>query len=313
MHLPIPTAHILALENNNNNNNNCPRHVQRSDQGEEASSFYCGTEHADAAYHIFSARAGHLVKEGRHLRLPRWEKGSVLNYRVVGGSFPLKYVGLVKQTMADATDAWNKMDIGARFQLVGEGEPALFTVEYQNQQGQDLAIAFFPDSSPQDRIIKVYEGAVNRQSHLYLFKVFCHELGHVLGLRHEFSGTRNPESPSVELSEPNRKSIMIPFFGEHDDISIQESDVVALKQLHDMKDGSVFEGFTVTTVDPTALRQEGPLYSNGGYIGTGGMSAKESATGNSDEMNGGRFAVLIIGTLVVITVRVMVGFRSGMV
>ncbi|KAK3346465.1 hypothetical protein B0T25DRAFT_552066 [Lasiosphaeria hispida] len=88
----------------------------------------------------------------------------------------------------------------------------------------------------------------------YLPNILRHELGHILGLRHDNAATCEPENPSVELSLENPLSIMN-FYRDPSRIracSIQDSDVTAVRKLYSLNQ-STLKGFDVITVDPDTL------------------------------------------------------------
>lgn len=61
----------------------------------------------------------------------------------------------------------------------------LFNVEPVNVSGRYLARAFFPATSRASRNLKVDRSALGRRQQPNLTGIFRHELGHVLGFRHE--------------------------------------------------------------------------------------------------------------------------------
>lgn len=77
-----------------------------------------------------------------------------------------------------------------------------------------LAEAFFPNEINQDII--VYEFSFSDQGNRAILKnIFVHEIGHVLGLRHEFAITGDPQRDldsefdgAVQFMQENPKSIM---------------------------------------------------------------------------------------------------------
>lgn len=104
--------------------------------------------------------------------------------------------------LVKATKTWNDMNLGVSFLRVDNSTSAVFTLQYNGNNGRTLADAFFPNGK-RSNYLNVYSRAFEADAKEYLDKVFQHELGHVLGLRHEFAaeegdfvlfGTKNPSS-----------------------------------------------------------------------------------------------------------------------
>ncbi|GAB1317071.1 hypothetical protein MFIFM68171_07281 [Madurella fahalii] len=233
--------------------------------------FRCLTERAAETDHTLSARGGHRHRQSGQCLLPRWKSGSVVSFTIDKESFPDdSKAHIVGRALDTAVDDWNNRHIGIRFKRAADGEHAVFTVTYEDNnepwtphQGTvTYAIAFFPNSGR--RVLRIFNTALDARSHdvsdtesrEFLANVMRHELGHVLGLRHENAESKEKYDPSVELTPLNKASIMATGFTSGDRVEIQESDVIALKMLYKLKAGSTFRGFKVKVVDPDTLRRQ---------------------------------------------------------
>lgn len=67
---------------------------------------------------------------------------------------------------------------------------AFFSVVYfvNTPEGKTFAKAFFLNSPAKSRLDKIYPRAFKYRYRNAMASIFCHELGQVLGLRHEFAG-----------------------------------------------------------------------------------------------------------------------------
>jgi hypothetical protein len=159
-------------------------------------------------------------------KIVRWKPGTVLSYRVAKATFgdDGKYRTVV-ENMAKATKDW--MDTcGVEFKHMPElddrpgvqPEGALFSVREIDAGGKFIASAFFPND-PKDRR-RVLVDPSYYDTDFDKVGVFRHELGHVLGWRHEQIHKNAPPACPHEddfdvkyLSEYDPKSVMHYFCG----------------------------------------------------------------------------------------------------
>ncbi|KAF9780692.1 hypothetical protein IL306_015057, partial [Fusarium sp. DS 682] len=211
--------------------------------------FRCVTD-GSGSTHILSARVGYSRRENGRRLLPRWKPGSVITYSIDVDSFPSqRSARFAERALDKAAGDWNSRDVGIRFQSLKHEGQAVFTLKYYPAPNGLFAESFFPDSKR--RTLSIFKYAFKKAYRKFMANIFRHELGHVLGLRHEEAGTRESKIPSVALSPPNGRSIMR-YFRDPSSLCIQDSDVAAVRKLCAIE-GEQFEGFLVITVDPGVL------------------------------------------------------------
>ncbi|KAF5724929.1 calcium-translocating P-type ATPase [Fusarium mundagurra] len=211
--------------------------------------FRCVTD-SSGSTHILSARVGYSRRENGRRLLPRWKPGSVITYSIDVDSFTSQRSAILAERALDkAAGDWNSRDVGIRFQSLKHEGQAVFTLKYYPAPNGLFAESFFPDSKR--RTLSIFKYAFKKEYRKFMANIFRHELGHVLGLRHEEAGTRESKIPSVALSTPNSQSIMR-YFRDPSSLCIQDSDIAAVRKLCAIE-GEQFEGFQVITVDPGAL------------------------------------------------------------
>ncbi|KAH0529944.1 hypothetical protein TsFJ059_004634 [Trichoderma semiorbis] len=182
------------------------------------------------------------VRVGFGGEIPRWRKGSVLSYVVCGEDFPLSLP--IEEAMTVAVNKWQ--NIGATFKQVGRNDPATFIVTYQNGNPPVYARAFLPNETLRE--LTVYEHTL--QAAEYLAGILSHELGHILGLRHEFAHRRDEgrDHRSVLVGSENPQSVMN-YFDDPKDFQVQERDLEELRRFYE-DDRVEYEGLVIRDIDP---------------------------------------------------------------
>ncbi|MCJ1425707.1 hypothetical protein MMC29_003607 [Sticta canariensis] len=105
-----------------------------------------------------------------------------------------------------------------------------------SEAGDTLAQAFFPNTEDLNTVF-VYKRAYDPDTVNYQANIFSHELGHALGLRHEFAPQETNEK-SVLFGQLNPFSVMSYNFPPN----IQESDKEGIRALYQLSDSSVISG-----------------------------------------------------------------------
>jgi hypothetical protein len=136
-------------------------------------------------------------------KILRWRPGLELSYAVLKATFITSGLyDLVRANIFQAARDWERicgvkliyleqLDDGVR----ANGLTPTFTVQ-EFQQPSVYALAFLPDAQPVERVIfvdAIYLGADHDK-----VGIMRHELGHVLGFRHEHVRAENPGGPVPE-------------------------------------------------------------------------------------------------------------------
>ncbi|PYI17327.1 zincin [Aspergillus violaceofuscus CBS 115571] len=165
-----------------------------------------GTSSSDPAANIAALQVGF----GKVI--PRWKPGpdQRVNFAAFANGYPKpEWATLAANALKAAADEWNRLGLGVSIQWVARLEDAAFVLSYGGRQGGVLAEAFFP--SPIDlNYLNVYESAFAPGTVAYLKNIFLHELGHVLGFRHEFAPELEDtkDDYTVQLGPRNPLSVM---------------------------------------------------------------------------------------------------------
>ena len=76
-----------------------------------------------------------------------------------------------------------------------------------------------------------------------------HEIGHILGLRHEFALDRETDTPAQRFGSQNEHSVM-----SYDDINvIRDTDITDIKNFYDLPNKYELNGVPVTDYTPKPL------------------------------------------------------------
>lgn len=194
------------------------------------------------------------VRVGKGNYIPRWRKGSELTYTVDVESFPtLAEAMQVKEAMQEAISMWKGIGASFKYLEVDINGSATFVVTYRRDGPRDLyARSFFPDDSTGE--LPVYNLALSNAAHLA--NILAHEVGHILGLRHEFADEYHPEGrifPCVLLGKKNPRSIMN-YYKDPGQLKVSEQDLRGLKELYECNDGS-YKGLPIHDYDPISRQR----------------------------------------------------------
>jgi hypothetical protein len=176
-------------------------------------------------------------------RIIRWRPGTVLTYAIVARDFGDQYEE-VAANLKQATHDW-EVTCGVRFEhrrdqdRAAEPSGVLFTVRRVDTGGELIAAAFFP-GDPVERRLLIIDPSYFTTTFDQV-GVLRHELGHVLGFRHEHI---RPEAPAIcpkesldrtfDLSMYDPRSVMHYFCGGMGTVKLQisENDVQAAQRLY---------------------------------------------------------------------------------
>ncbi|KAI0173654.1 hypothetical protein GGR52DRAFT_398318 [Hypoxylon sp. FL1284] len=183
----------------------------------------------------------------------RFARNSVVTFNTNRGSFPCSNdADHATRSLDAAAREWNDGKFGVSFQKVEDNEPAVFRLEYKYKQ-HSLAKAFFPNRTLQRTQPKlaVYPSAFEAECYHNMVNVFRHELGRILGLRHEFAEEQEPRSTSVKFGDNNESSVMN-YFDHPSKWRIQKSDYEGVKAFYAFS-GSRYRDFAIEDVIPTTF------------------------------------------------------------
>jgi hypothetical protein len=145
----------------------------------------------------------------------------------------------VRENIRTATEDWMKV-CGIQFEYLPalDTDPAarpgsaLFPVIYQDVGGQFIAAAFFPDDPASRRFVVVDPSYFDPNLRFDRVGVFRHELGHVLGFRHEHIRSEAPAACPGEplfgttpLTDYDPRSVMHYFCGDVGSETLQITEV----------------------------------------------------------------------------------------
>lgn len=150
-----------------------------------------------------------------------------------------------------AAQAWNEaLDGRVVFKYVTSFDEACFQVQYGGDEGNVAASAFFPDDYRRAlNDLYIYKRQYEDDLRPYVINTMKHELGHVLGLRHEHAHEGIPDfvpsedtvdgAEAIIYGSRNSKSIMAYYHAQE----IQPSDIKDIRDAYDkLNDGSVVDG-----------------------------------------------------------------------
>ena len=198
--------------------------------------------------------------------VPRWDVkeagGRKLKYFVQVESFPSPDQARVAANMFhNAASSWNELDLGVSIAESTDQDNANFYLVYRVNPAagparDSLARAFFPHEIDQDVI--VFKRAFAPGNTPILDNVFQHEIGHILGLRHEFAITGDdrkklkPEGQgAIQYLTMNYNSIMSYNFPP----KIQDSDREQITHFYKLANGFMMGDSPITDFVPQIRRR----------------------------------------------------------
>ena len=175
-----------------------------------------------------------------------WNSSSIINYTLDFGSFPnqQQYQAVISAFCGAAND-WNAKFDGVSFVYTDAAANAHYIIKYSGTRTDNIiARADFPQST-KGQVIDVYAGFMTQTSE-WQRNTMQHEIGHAMGLRHEFALTSETSDPAIQFGIQNALSIM-----SYDaNRSIQDSDVCTIKVLYTLYPPSTIGTFPIVRISP---------------------------------------------------------------
>jgi len=217
-----------------------------------------GEPPADGPSSLEDGQQGIVVGVGSII--PRWSASTSsptsLLYFVIRDGFQsdddFEYTATAFQ---QAADEWNAIGFGLNIIRTTDRALANFVVKYIKPEVDEgaLASAFFPNQV--DDVLVYDKTLVEPKWRAILKNSFLHEIGHIIGLRHEFAikrdrfGNGPEQTPSKQFGSKNPDSVM-----SYEDINnIQETDKHDVKEFYKLPNNSKIGGVRIWDYVPKPL------------------------------------------------------------
>ena len=161
------------------------------------------------AFEVHSGgKTAQLVGMGVRGKFVRWAPGVVLSFYIRKETFTEAEYAEVRSSTIEATEAW-MATCGVEFHHVVNldeniaqraATPTVFYVRKIDASGLFIAAAFFPTNAPNRRRVLIDPSFFTPILSFDKVGVLRHELGHVLGFRHEHIRSGSPPSCPQEES-----------------------------------------------------------------------------------------------------------------
>lgn len=190
-----------------------------------------------------------LVAVSSGEKLVRWRDGMVLTYCVLRSTFAsVREYRLARRSVEAATGAWEET-CGVAFEhraaldtsTSTQVPEVMFTVREIDAGGRFIAAAFFPTDPPERRRVLIDPSFFGTSLSFDRVGVLRHELGHVLGFRHEHIRSDAPPAcpdedlaDTIDLTAYDPKSVMHYFCGGvgNRDLAITAVDTVGAQRMY---------------------------------------------------------------------------------
>lgn len=189
------------------------------------------------------------IMVGLKNEVPRWKPDSVIKWTAWRmGYDSLEDANFAAAQLHLAAQKWNEAKVGVTFEYVPTTKDASFVICHGGTLSTVLASAFFPNHNDLN-FLYVYSYAFHPAWRASLWKVLTHELGHVLGLRHEFAldPGREERPKAVQFGERNPLSVMN---YRREPPEIQPSDITATTEFYKLPCETLISGTPIVDYVP---------------------------------------------------------------
>lgn len=217
----------------------------------EAEAYPCVTQDGDRPTYPEGPSGASSIMVGLGTIVPRW-KGSELSplelkWYIRAETFPNASLAKdASKAFEQAAGQWNNISFGVQVSQTATKEAANFNLVYSKNPDDKprlLARAFFPSQRNKDVIVFEYGLTLATKSNLK--NVFLHELGHVFGLRHEFTLVKEGRSAKLFM-EPNLVSVIAYYRWP----AIQETDKEGIREFYKLYNKTDIDGSPITDYLP---------------------------------------------------------------
>jgi hypothetical protein len=188
-------------------------------------------------------------------KIVRWQEGTVLSYCVLQNTFgSTTEYETARGSMEAATREWEET-CGVTFEHLVQHDRSpttqvpevLFTVRKIDSGGRFIAAAFFPNDPPSRRRVLIDPSFFDPALPFDRVGVLRHELGHVLGFRHEHIRSGAPPAcpqedtgDTIDLTQYDPRSVMHYFCGGvgSRDLAITDADRKGAQRVYGLPRGS---------------------------------------------------------------------------
>ena len=175
------------------------------------------------------------IMVGFNAECPRWVPGSVVRWAAWRSGFDSQGdADWAAQHMLKATKQWNAAKIGVTFEWVALAKDATFVLCHGGTVEGTLAESFFPNADDLSYVY-VYTLAFDKKWKDHMWNIFMHELGHVLGLRHEFAMSPDPDWHEGGAEQLGPRDDMSVMNYRPEPPELQKNDVVSTAKFYALK------------------------------------------------------------------------------
>lgn len=203
--------------------------------------YTCGTQHPKPPFVAKSKPTELFV--GFNGTIPLWKPGSTVNLAVYALGWPSEnHAYFVANQLAAAASVWNNTGANVKFGFTTNIDDAAYLAVYGGENPGVYAETVFPNSNELSGIW-VYSLSFSTSAINYLVNILTHELGHTLGLRHEFA--QQEGFGEVQWGPKNPNSVMAYVFPP----TVQTSDIESIVALYNYA-GSSIAGVRIERFEP---------------------------------------------------------------